>query len=63
MTLAIPFVLLGIAAALIAAGVLVMTNGGPQVAWLGLIIVGGVFGLAALVGFVVIVMMADASPF
>ena len=30
---------------------------------LGLVVVGGVFGLAAMVGFVVIMMMAEAGPF
>ena len=62
-TLAIPFVLLAIGAVLIAAGVAVLSSGGPQVAWLGLVVVGGVFGLAAIIGFVVIMMMAEAGPF
>ena len=62
-TLAIPFVLLAIGAILIAAGAVVLSSGGPQVAWLGLFVVGGVFGLAAIIGFVVMMMMAEAGPF
>ena len=63
MSLAIPFVLLGIGSLLIAAGVLVMSAGGPFFLWLVLLILGGVVALAGVIGFIVLMMMAEAGPF
>ena len=63
MSLAIPFVLLGIGSLLIAAGVLVMSAGGPFILWLVLLILGGVVALAGMIGFIVLMMMAEAGPF
>ena len=62
-TLLLPFMLLGIGGVLLAGGVLVLLVGGPSFIWMSLLILGGVFVVAALVGFVVIMMMAEAGPF
>ena len=62
-TLLLPFVLLGIGGALLAGGVLALLAGGPSFIWISLLILGGVFVVAALVGFAVIMMMAEAGPF
>ena len=62
-SLTIPFVLLGIGSLLIAAGVLVMSAGGPFFLWLVLLILGGVVALAGVIGFIVLMMMAEAGPF
>ena len=62
-SLTIPFVLLGIGSLLIAAGVLVMSAGGPFILWLVLLILGGVVALAGMIGFIVLMMMAEAGPF
>ena len=62
-SLTIPFVLLGIGSLLIAAGVLVMFAGGPFILWLVLLILGGVVALAGVIGFIVLMMMAEAGPF
>ena len=62
-SLTIPFVLLGIGSLLIAAGVLVMFAGGPFLLWLVLLILGGVVALAGVIGFIVLMMMAEAGPF
>ena len=61
--LLLPFVLLGIGGALLAGGVLVLLAGGPSFSLISLLILGGAFVVAALVGFVVIMMMAEAGPF
>ena len=62
-SLTIPFVLLGIGSLLIAAGALVMFAGGPFFLWLVLLILGGVVALAGVIGFIVLMMMAEAGPF
>ena len=59
----IPFVLLGIGSLLIASGGVVMFAGGPFFLWVGLLIIGGVVALAGVIGFVVLMMMAEAGPF
>lgn len=61
--LALPFVLLAIGGLLLAGGVAVLLIGGPTFIWLGLMILGGVFVLAGVIGFVVLMMMAEAGPF
>ncbi len=53
---------LAIGAILIAGGEAASSSGGPQIAWLGLVVVGGVFGLAAIIG-LIILMMAEVGPF
>lgn len=62
-SLAVPFVLLGIGSLLIASGVVVMFAGGPFFLWMGLLVVGGVVALAGAVGVVALMMMAEAGPF
>lgn len=62
-TLAVPFVLLGVGAILVAAGAMALAAGTPSVIWLGLMVVGGVFAIAGIIGFLLIMMMADSSPF
>lgn len=62
-SLAVPFILLGIGSLLIASGVMVMFAGGPFLLWMGLLVVGGVVALAGVVGFVALMMMAEAGPF
>lgn len=40
-----------------------MFAGGPFFLWVGLLIIGGVVALAGVIGFVVLMMMAEAGPF
>ena len=62
-TLALPFVLLGVGGVLLAGGVLVLLAGGPSFIWLPLLLLGGIFIIAALIGFAWIMIMAEAGPF
>ncbi|MBC02418.1 MAG: hypothetical protein CMJ34_03810 [Phycisphaerae bacterium] len=62
-TLILPFVLLGIGGVLLAAGVVVLLAGGPSFIWLPLLMLGGLFVIAALIGFAWIMIMAEAGPF
>ena len=40
-----------------------MSAGGPFFLWLVLLILGGVVALAGVIGFIVLMMMAEAGPF
>ena len=62
-SLTIPFVLLGIGSLPIAWGEVVMFAGGPFFLWVGLLIIVGVVALAGVIGFTILMMMAEAGPF